>query len=387
MPSIVVLDEGPFLHYGATVTDLENLISRLPRGALDGVETIQLSLGAEAQRPDDEHGSSATPDPLTGRLGFQGLPGIYSGRVLGQYSFSTNRIHVFGFVSATTPAPHWALHLRLKVLTTFLHEVGHHADLMRSTRGRGLGETREDREIFAEQREDEWTRRYVVPYLEEVYPAEVAALLGWIKEHGGCNVPLGSLVGRATTVRGGFISSDGVFGGVPRAVEHLAAEVIAGTDPKAAKLSFARDLHYNDRYAGALGIVDQVLVEHPTDLVALTLKADLLEHLERYAEAEALLRVVLEREADSREAWTILSYVLQDQKRWDELLVAADRCLALAKDPWDEGMQRAMRARVLIELGRTAEALTEIDTLAQGGTNSQIQARRLRARLGVTPPD
>jgi tetratricopeptide (TPR) repeat protein len=383
-PLIVAIDEGPLVQYPATVADIEALIARLPSRALDGVGVIELSLGARAQRHRADRGGHGDVDPLTGRRGFERLPGIFCGGTLGQYLRGPNRIRVFGFVSATrlSDAPHWELYLRLHMLATFLHEAGHHLDLTRSARGRGSGETREDGEIYAERHEYAWARRYAVPYLEHAYPDEVASLLAWIKEHGGCALPLGALAGTASTVRGGLLRADAIFGGVPQAVEHLAEAVAAGEDRKATRLGFARELHYGERYALALGIVEQVHAQHPGDLEALTLEADLLEHLERYDEAERLLRSVLERDPRSLEAWNILSLVLQDQERWGDMLAAEERCLELATNAWERGFHRAARAKALIKLGQTALALAEIETLEQSGGNAGVQARRLRALLG-----
>jgi tetratricopeptide (TPR) repeat protein len=388
-PPVLVLDQGPQIHYPASAADLEQLIARLPQGVLEGVGSIELSLGRDAQWPRRDGDWIGEPDPLTRRHGFERLPGVFSGRCLGQYIHGPNRIRVFGLVSERRlgdDSP-WGLYLRLHMLATFVHEVAHHDDLMRSARGRGRGETHEDHEIYAQRREHEWTSRFVLPYLEKTYPEDVAALVAWVEAHGGCKLPLALIAGNPrTSVRGGFLTTDGVFGGVPEAVERLARDVAAGLDRRAARVHFAREIHYGDRFALALDIVESVLQDHFADLEALSLKADVLEHLERYDEAEVVARTVLDRDPGSRDAWQTLSYVFENQKRWSELLVAADRSLELAESPWQTTLHQRARARALIGLGETTRARAAIDELEQRSANGRIQAKRLRELLAAARP-
>jgi tetratricopeptide (TPR) repeat protein len=179
---------------------------------------------------------------------------------------------------------------------------------------------------------------------------------------------------------------DGIFGGLPGCVECLAHSLARGADPRTAELDFAREVHYGDRHEIALQVIERVLEDDATHIPALELKADVLEHRERYSEAETLARVVLEREPTSRSAWQTLAYVFEDQERWGELLRAAERCLELEGDALHSAMHKRARARALLGLGETVRAHEEIDALERRGGNAAIQARRLRLLLSGTRP-
>lgn len=361
-PPVEAEDGGPSVHYPASPEDLANLIERLPSGALNGVRGVELAAPREGEA-------------------MERLPGVFCGRLLGRYLPRSNRIEVFGFVSERPLEDHWSLYLRLHMLSTFAHEVGHHDDRMRASRGRGRGEGEEDAEIHAERRQQEWTRRYVLPYLEESYPAEVAALQRWVEEHGGHRFELEELAGDSrTSVRGGRITLDGIFGGVPGALEHLAKDVSEGADARTAKIGFARDLHHGARYAVALVILESILRDDRDHVPALNLEADVLEHLERYDEAERIARAVIDREPSSYDAWHTLELCFEDQERWTDALETADRCLELCGEGNRE-LHISTRVRALIGLGELTRAREELAGLERMGARGRRMAGRLRPLL------
>lgn len=272
-PPIVVLDEGPHVHHGASADDLRAVIARLPAGLLDGVELIELSLGLYASGRADAKPEQG--DPLTARRGSELLPGVWSGRILGRYHVHRRRIAVFSFVvEAPVQAP-WRVLLRLEALSTFVHEVAHHDDrVARVARGRWRADTEGAVESYAERREAQWVREVVVPWLEQAYPDEVAALLVWIRELCGRDLRLVDLVqAEERTLRSGL---QRVVMGTPFDAVTAAARA-APRSRVDARVAFARQVHYGDRYEDALAIVDRALADDPDHLGALALRADLLE--------------------------------------------------------------------------------------------------------------
>jgi hypothetical protein len=91
----------------------------------------------------------------------------------------------------------------------------------------------------------EWTRKIVLPYLEERYPDEVARLLGWIERHGGVRLSLETAADDPTDV-----------------------------------------------------MAHGILAEAPANRRALLTKSDLLHIRERMGEAEALVRQLIDAEPD-----------------------------------------------------------------------------------------
>jgi hypothetical protein len=129
-----------------------------------------------------------------------------------------------------------------------------------------------------------WTRDYVVPYLEERYPDEVAALLGWVEEHGGLRMSLGMLAGDPRTTQG----QDGerLFFSVNWAFESLFEAVLQGGRPPETHIEYARDLHYGRNHDEALAILARVLQDHPGETAAMTLRADIFVHQGRLDECQ-----------------------------------------------------------------------------------------------------
>jgi hypothetical protein len=240
---IFVHNAGAFVHFPAGPEDLRAVMARLPRGVLDGTGAITLSLGTDAQR--DENGQFPDyldRDPFTGRTGYETLPGVFTGRVLGQHFPDSAQIFVYACVYDPAALPvggGWELYLRLRMLSTFVHEVAHRFDASaRVARGRWRRDREEAREIYAEHRQQEWTQQIVVPYLEETYPDEVAAFLAWVTHHGGTPLSLGFLAGNArSTAKGGRVDVYNGFFSINGALEQLARDVAdAEIDPITTRL-------------------------------------------------------------------------------------------------------------------------------------------------------
>jgi hypothetical protein len=221
---------GPFVHYPASIDDLRAVIARLPVGVINGITRIELSLG---RAPAEHAGEEADPvDPLIGRAGIEVVPGVYSSRVLGTYTLDGGRIRLFAYIYDPDRADRgvFELYLRLRQLATFMHELGHHQnESTRVARGRWRADVHDEHEMYAEAVQYAWTADVVVPYLEEAYPVEVAALRSWMIQHGGIALPLEVLAGDPRTTNG--IDGERLFFGVDGAFEQLLRDVAAGELP------------------------------------------------------------------------------------------------------------------------------------------------------------
>ncbi|MFC1834091.1 hypothetical protein ACFL2Q_05070 [Thermodesulfobacteriota bacterium] len=101
---------------------------RLPMGVTEGLADVVLSLGG---------GADGEPDPYTERYGCEILPGVFSG-LQGRYypGDAVIEIHAYVYDSNLADREMWELYLRLRMLSTLVHEFGNHYDhAHRETRG------------------------------------------------------------------------------------------------------------------------------------------------------------------------------------------------------------------------------------------------------------
>jgi tetratricopeptide (TPR) repeat protein len=270
-------------------------------------------------------------DPLTGRLSTELFPGVYEGPCFGTYACRRGSIaihaHVYDPKNLPMPRSICEFYLRLRALTTFVHEVAHHHDEMRRVRrGRWLADRKENVECYAEKMEYQWTQEFVLPYLEQKYPEAANELLNWVERQGGIRLPLEFFAGdNRTTRRDGlmrlFFSTSGAF-------ESWVGKLAKCPDLAASRLAFAWELHYSDKYDLCLHVLDRVLEDKPALSAALTCKADTLIHLERSDDAFAIAEKVLTVEPINGEAWEIRGDVLELRRDWLALLDNCDRWLA-----------------------------------------------------------
>jgi hypothetical protein len=152
---------GPYVHYPAGPDDLREVMRRLPSGVLDGLQRIDLQLGAEAQLDRADDTCHLAPDPYVGRLGGPFAAGVYQDHILGQYQPRPARIFVYGYVYDPTVEDRelYELVIRGRRLEAFVHEVAHHDDRMRRTgRGRWLADDNKKAEIYAQAGARTWVR-------------------------------------------------------------------------------------------------------------------------------------------------------------------------------------------------------------------------------------
>jgi tetratricopeptide (TPR) repeat protein len=385
---ITVVEEAPWIVYPAGPADLRAVMARLPAGALDGLSHIRLCLGLEyhEEKLSPEGPSAADRDPWVGRVGYENVPGVFGGHFLGTYSYPPNRIDLYAYLidPALPDRPMWELFFRLRMLSTFVHEVAHHEDhMLRVARGRWRMDDTDKNEDYATTQQGHWVREVVVPYIEQAYPDARAALSAWLRHHGGTDVPLVLLADSWGWDTDGKLVPV-VFGSALEAIQDLARAMHKGATLTATRLNFARDLHYGANFEEALRGIACVLAEEPHNLEALTLRADIFEHQEEYARAEALAWEVVQRDEGHVDAWMVLADVHLARLAWMELLGSASRGMAATgAEDWRWGSLLVERARALLELERFAELADDLDTLAGMTGRKRRRANTLRAILLV----
>ena len=371
---IVMVDHGPYIHYPANETDLRNLMLRLPRGVLDGLNRIELRLEANPRNPGE------TPDPFVSRLGSEVLPGVYSAKAIGTYYRLGGRIALSAYVYQAD-LPHRdviELFLKLKMLSTFAHEVAHRFDCtQRRARGRWLAENRERNEIYAEGFQQSWTHEHVLPYIEAAYPHRVEALLAWIESHGGARISLAELFGDARRTGNGWLTRLKTVFSARDAFVDLLQSVTDAQPADEIRVGFAQELHYAGLHEAALQALETVL-HQDNHLEALTLKADIRVHQNRFAEARVIAEQILTAHPGDLDALIVRCDALEGLKDWAELVGACTRLIS--RDEVLEYQLRAalfQRARANLKLKAFAQVKADV-LLLEGIANSHWPWMRKR---------
>ncbi|MBL8622329.1 MAG: hypothetical protein JNK64_13535 [Myxococcales bacterium] len=383
--TIVVKDHGPYVHHAVTAADVRGVIARLPPGAADGLGAIVLGRTRDVDDDDDpERDGGDERDPYTGAPGLRVLPGVYAKRILGTYTPGRAEILLGAYAyDATTLAEARAKRLLLKLwaLATLVHELGHHHDYVaRVARGRWRADELAKVERYAEARTHADVTSAVLPYLAEAHAAEVEHLRGWLRTHGGLDAPLAALIDDPRTML-----ADGTRAfrwTISDALVALFEDVEAGRDPIATRVGFARELHYRGDYALPRAILADVLADHPDDVDALTMLADVEVHEGASAEAEARCRGVLARAPRHGEAWVVLTDALVDRQRWAEVVATTTAALAAATHAaLDLAHIVRYRARANLELGAFAAVEHDLRGLALSRAGTRAIVTWLQALL------
>jgi tetratricopeptide (TPR) repeat protein len=338
---IEVLDEGEFVHHGASADDIRAILEALPESARLGIHRIQLSLG---KRSMDERADLGPRDPHTGRLCYELFSGVFSGPILGTFWTDSGLVSLYAYVYDRRKIPMSVelceLYLRLRALKTFVHEIAHHHDhIHRRARGRWRADRPQALELYAEKMEHEWTRTIVLPYLQRRYPRDVAELIDWVEYHGGLRVDLDFFAGDSRKTERGYIL---LLTDTSAAFECWLDEITTCRSLDESRLAFAWQLHYGDLYDKCLEILNPILSVSPDWIPALTCKGDTLVHLQDYDGALSIARRVFQMEPANPDAWEISGDVFQCRRDWNGLL---KNCSA-----WEragELLPRAMREMLL----------------------------------------
>lgn len=382
-----ICDASEYLHYPASADDIRGLLNLMPSGIVDGLSKVSFCLGAERQSPSDYPWvQDPEKDPYLGRIGYEALPGIYMGRCLGTYYPAKAEIRLHGYVYASEIANRsmWDLYLRLHMLMTFVHEVGHHYDFtFRIGRGRWRGDSRDNVEIYAESMQHKWLNEYVIPFLGEKYLEECSTLNSWIRHHVGVEIPLALIAGdpRSTGKNGSIRISS--FFDTAEAFQEFVRKIHDSCDLMEARLEFANDLHMADKYGLALEIIELVLRSEPRHLKAITLKADICVHLQNYDEAIKVAEHVLSIDHSYVDAYLVLSDSYEGLEEWQRVIEISDTLIGLVSDvkSWHYGSALCSKASALMEKGSLQEAEEIIVTLESQGKRTARLAKRLREKL------
>jgi tetratricopeptide (TPR) repeat protein len=336
---IDVLDEGEFVHHGASPDDIRAVLKELPESARLGISRIQLSLG-KAQMEAWAEGGDREQDPLIGRLGSKLFSGVFGGETLGCFMFKSGLVSIYAFVCdwnrIPVPTSFCKFYLRLHALKTFVHEVAHHHDrIARVARGRWRLDRQINGEMYAEQMEHKWTQEVVLPYLRRNYAKEARALLNWVAHRGGLRVDLDFIAGDSRrTERDGlqriFLSTSGAF-------ENWLDALPTCKTLAESRLALAWELHYSDCYEECLQVLNGILAGTCDWVPALTCKADTLVHLEQHDEALDVSRQVLQLQPSNVDAWKTQGDVFRFRDDWERLL---DNCAA-----WEGSGRMTRRAK------------------------------------------
>jgi len=386
---IRVRDESHFVHYPASKEDIGSVLRGLPQGVTDGLTMIELCLGEKSQSRDGQEEWAAPPesDPYVGREGYEMLPGVFVGNVLGVYYPGQAKLRINAYVcrqEAMAPIP-VGFYLRMCMLMTLVHEIAHHYDFSsRIARGRWLADAQDKVEIYAERVQHDWFSEHVVPCLKRDYPDQWQAFNRWVRETVGLELPVEVLLGDPrTTAKGNGIILQALFD-TGHAFQEFVTAVQQGRDQQEARLDFARDLHYAEQYEPALRIIDLLLRADRDNVDALVLRADIFNHMGRYEEALGISKQVLRREpqwADALEtqvdAWMGLGEYHRGIQGIDKLLGI------IGNEPREVVRWQMDKVEALIEAGRYTEAetlLASVEELLSGRRLWRRRIERLRKK-------
>ena len=376
---IHILEEGPYVHHATSADDISALEQLLPAGVLEGLSEIVFSLGLKTQE-DREDTNLYHPDPWTGRRGSEIFPGVFGAYVLGLYNSDPCRItlHAFVYNPSTPSVLPVTAYLKLRSLSTFVHEVAHHFDhTQRVSRGRWMALGGEDGKVerFAEHCQHEWTQNCVVPYLEKTFSKDVGALLDWVHDNGGVRLTLGELISDPRSDVNWLIY---IFT-VERALQQLAEDVAARKPPLECKLDFATQLHFCERYERALEVIVAILKEQPGNEEALSLRADIWNHQERHTEAEQLALELIARNPQNKRARLELVNAYEGLGEWDRMIAATTENSLMFTDEYDKLNAIFERCKALWRIGRREASEADYRTLLADPRHrrSTIWARRV----------
>lgn len=178
---IRILEQGEYIHYPATILDIKEIISQLPKSICYGLSSVELTLGL--RRKNNDLDEEVKKDPYTGRYGYEMGPGIFEGKVLGVYNIKKASIKLFAYVYSEEIINKEICELYLKIcmLSTLVHEIAHHFDEnSRVGRGRWLADEKDKVEGYAEEIESQWTKEYVYRYIKNAYPREFERFMSFL---------------------------------------------------------------------------------------------------------------------------------------------------------------------------------------------------------------
>lgn len=159
--------------FPATIEDMQETLSRLPEGVLNGLREIRVQHEA-GSRAGWERGVKRVSPAISDYAFVPVLRGSYTPR--------TACIRLFTMLVLGRRPDELALsdcrRMKTLALETLVHEVAHHVHYQwRMGRGHGLIAPEGSFEEYAEEMQAKWTRRVVVPYVKSLPPEGLRTML------------------------------------------------------------------------------------------------------------------------------------------------------------------------------------------------------------------
>ena len=224
----------------------------------------------------------------------------------------------------------------------------------------------------------------MIPYLQQTYPAEVALLEDWMREHIGLVLPLRILAGdaRIRAKKHGNYYWRNTFGGSADAFEEFVRAIDAEQDVTEARLDLAVGLHRAEELDYAQDIIASILAGRPDHVPTLVQKGWICREQKRYEEAHEALRRANQLEPANSKVWRELAHLYADTGAWVPALIAASEAIKTAPDRLVRRGMRELQARAYVGLGDFNDARAIIAEFAATGKPWDARrAARLQALL------
>jgi len=251
-------------------------------------------------------------DPYYERWGGDWLPGVYCASCLGEYVYAAKSIALLGFAydPALPDRVMWEAFLRFVALSTLVHEVAHHVDLRDKPDMDPVLLIARSEDV-AEHYQERWTAEYVVPYLMETYPGEMALFLHWVEEHAGVPVSLEELIPEPS------LQDNEIAGHA--FVREMARLAASGASPAETRMLYLRFRAERMGDATMLPLVEQYIREYPGRVEAQVLMATLWMEMGMHEGARSFLASLVKRYPQHQTAWLALiecDGLLGDERRF-----------------------------------------------------------------------
>ena len=209
----------------------------------------------------------------------------------------------------------------------------------------------------------------MIPYLQETYPAEVALLEDWMREHIGLVLPLRILAGdaRIRAKKYGMYYWRNTFGGSDDTFEEFVRAIDARQDVTEARLELVTRFHRAEELDYAQDIIAQILMEHPNHVPTLVRKGWICREQKRYDEAHEALQRANRLDDTNSEVVQQMAYLLAEVGAWVPVLVTSWSAIKIAPDRLVRPAMRELQARAYVGLGDFNDARAIIAEFAATG--------------------
>lgn len=312
LPPLMINEVGEYLHYPASPDDIFAVLRRMPRELLVGLRHIDLQHEPKTHLIDESLRATFVCDPYYERWGGVWLPGVYCASCLGEYVFAEKSIALLGFAydPALPDRKVWEAFLRFVALSNLVHELAHHVDL-RDNSGTDPVLLKARSEDVAEHFQEQWTAEYVVPYLLEAYPEEIALFLRWVEKHAGAPVDVLELIPEPS------LQDNEIAGHA--FVREMARLVASGASLADTRMLYLRFRAERTGDATLLPLVERYLMDYPDRTDAQVLMANIWMEMGLWEGARSLLVTLVKRDPANLAAW--LALIECDEMLGDERLL------------------------------------------------------------------